>query len=317
MPVQLSGTSNADGYKDAAFLKDVFGLTESSELLCPFRLSKRELQLRLTNEVADFTRKLKQVYRKISRGKDIVIMDGLGNLGSDKVSTLACYTIAEALDSKVVIVLRYSASLNLSKIVQIGKKLGQRLLGIVISSMPKPQMEIVKQELTAKFHGAGINVLAVLPEIRSLLSVSVGELAESLNGQILSAADGADEIIENIMLGAMTLNSGIEYFARKVNKAAIIRGERPDMQLAALETPTKCLIITNNVKPLPAVVSQAEKKHIPIVLVKQDTAATIASIEKVLAKASFRSPRKLKMFGDVLDCYFDFKALYSELGLKA
>jgi hypothetical protein len=51
--------------------------------------------------------------------------------------------------------------------------------------------------------------------------------------------------------------------------------------------------------------------------VKQDASAAIAGIEEALAKASFRSPRKLEMFGDVLDCYFDFKTFYSGLGLKA
>ena len=244
-------------------------------------------------------------------------MEGLGSLGLDKVSNLACYTIAETLEAKVIIVLRYSSALNLSKIVQIGKKLGQRLLGVVVNFIPKPKMEMVQRELTASFHGAGIKVLGVLPEVRSLLGVSVGELTEILGGEILTSPDSTDEIVENIMLGAMTLDSGVEYFARKANKAAVIRGERPDMQLAALETSTKCLIITNSVKPLPAVVSQAEEKHVPIILVKQDTTAVIAGIEEALAEASFRSSRKLETFGDVLDCHFDFKALYSELGLKA
>ena len=317
VPVQLSETSNTDGYKDAVFIKEAFGLTESSELLCPIRLSQRELWLSLTDELADFTQRLKQAYRKISRGKDIVIMEGLGNLGVDKVSTLACYTIAEAFEAKVIIVLRYSSALDLSTVAQISKKLGQRLLGVVISFMPKSKMEMVQQELIDSFHGAGIKVLGVFPEVRSLLGVSVGELAEVLGGEILSSTESAEEIVENIMLGAMTPDSGVEYFGRKTNKAAVIRGERPDMQLAALQTSTRCLIITNSAKPLPAVVSQAEEKQVPIILVKQNTTAAITGIEKALAEASFRSSQKLEIFGDVLDCHFNFEALYSELDLKA
>jgi len=317
VPVQLSGTSNAGGYEDAAFIREAFGLTESSEQLCPIRLSQRELWQSLTDEAADFTQKLKQVYRKISRGKDIVIMEGLGNLDVDKVAALACYTIAEALEARVIIVLRYSSALDVSKILQICKKLGQRLLGVIINFVPKPKIEAVKQGLTALFNEAGIKVFGILPEVRSLLGVSIGELAKILDGEVLTSPEAIDDIVENIMLGAMTLDSGVEYFARKTDKAAVIRGERPDMQLAALETSTTCLIITNNVKPLPAVVSQAEEKHVPIILVKQDTTATIAGIEEALTRASFRSPRKLNMFGEVLDCYFDFKALNSELGLKA
>ncbi|MFC2049662.1 DRTGG domain-containing protein [Chloroflexota bacterium] len=316
MPVQLFEASNTDGYDDAAFIKEIFDLAESSEQLCPIRLSQRELWQNLTDDVEDFTRKLKQVYRKISQGKDVVIMEGPGNLYVDKVSALACYTLAEALEARVIIVVRYSSALNLPKIVQICKKLEQHLLGIVINFVPETKMEMVQQELIAQFHGAGIKVLGVLPEVRSLLGASVSELAEILGGEILTSPETNDNIVENIMLGAMTVDSGVGYFARKTNKAAVIRGERPDMQLAALETSTNCLIITNNVRPSPAVVSQAEEKHVPIILVKQDTTAAITGIEEALTKASFRSPRKLKMFGDVLDLYFDFKALYSELGLK-
>jgi BioD-like phosphotransacetylase family protein len=89
------------------------------------------------------------------------------------------------------------------------------------------------------------------------------------------------------------------------------------MQLAALETPTRCLIVTNNVKPLPVVIVQAQEKQVPIILVKQDISGAMAAIEEALTKASFRSRRKLEMFGKVLDSCFDFQALYSELGLEA
>jgi BioD-like phosphotransacetylase family protein len=317
VPVQLSGSSNDDGYKDAAFIREAFGLAESSEQLCPIRLSKRELWQGLTGEVADFKQQLKQVYRNVSRGKDIVLMEGLGNLDVDKVAALACYTISDALGARVIILLHYSSTLDVSKILQVCKRLGQLLLGVIINFVPKPKIEAVKQELTALFSEAGIKVLGVLPEVRSLLGVSIGELAKILDGEVLTCPEDIDDIVENIMLGAMTIDSGVEYFARKTDKAAVIRGERPDMQLAALETSTKCLIVTNNIKPLPAVVSQAEEKHVPIILVKQDTNATIAGIEGVLAKASFRSPQKLNMFGEVLNRYFDFEALNSGLGLKA
>jgi BioD-like phosphotransacetylase family protein len=317
VPVQLSETSNDDGYKDAAFIREAFGLAESSEQLCPIRLSKRELWQGLTGEVADFKQQLKQVYRKVSRGKDIVIMEGLGNLDVDKVAALACYTISDALGARVIILLHYSSTLDVSKILQVCKRLGQLLLGVIVNFVPKPKIEAVKQELTALFSEAGIRVLGVLPEVRSLLGVSIGELAKILDGEVLTCPEDIDDIVENIMLGAMTIDSGVEYFARKTDKAAVIRGERPDMQLAALETSTRCLVITNNIKPLPAVVSQAEEKHVPIILVKQDTNATVAGIEGVLTKASFRSPQKLDMFGEVLNRYFDFEALNSGLGLKA
>jgi hypothetical protein len=317
MPVQFSETSDADGYKDADFIKEALELAESTEQLCHIRLSRRELWQGLTDEVADFTQRLKQAYRKISRGKDAIVMEGLSNLGADKVSTLACYTIADALDARVIIMLRYFSALDSSKIVQVGKKLEQRLLGVVINFVPESRMEAVRQDLADSFQNAGIKVLGILPEVRSLLGVTVEELAEILGGEILCSPEGAGEIVENIMLGAMTPDSGMDYFSRKAKKAVVIRGERADMQLAVLQTSTKCLILTNNVKPLSTVISQAAEKHVPIVVVKQDTFTTIAGIEEALAKANFRNLEKLQKFEDLLERYFDFKALYLELGLKA
>ena len=316
IPVQLLETSGTNGNEDADFIKRTFDLTESGEQLYPVRLSQIELWRSLTTEVADFTSKLKQVYRTISRNRDIVIMEGLGNLGVDKVSDLACYTIAEALEASVIIALRYTPNLDVSKIAHIGEKLGQPL-GVVINLVPKSKIEEVRLELSPLFDEAGVKIFGILPEVRSLLGVSVGELAGILDGEILTSPESADEMVENVMVGAMTLDSGAMYFNRKENKAVVVRGDRADMQLAALETSTKCLILTSNLKPLPAVVSQAQDKHVPIIMVKQDNSAAIAGIEEALIKTSFRDPRKLETFGDVLDRYFDFEAIYSELGLKA
>ena len=316
IPAQLLETSGTNGNEDADFIKRTFDLTESGEQLYPVRLSQIELWRSLTTEVADFTSKLKQVYRNISRNRDIVIMEGLGNLGVDKVSDLACYTIAEALEASVIIALRYTPNLDVSKIAHIGEKLGQPL-GVVINLVPKSKIEEVRLELSPLFDEAGVKIFGILPEVRSLLGVSVGELAGILDGEILTSTESADEMVESVMVGAMTLDSGAMYFNRKENKAVVVRGDRADMQLAALETSTKCLILTSNLKPLPAVVSQAQDKHVPIIMVKQDNSAAIAGIEEALIKTSFRDPRKLETFGDVLDRYFDFEAIYSELGLKA
>lgn len=317
IPVQLSEISDADGYKDVDFIKEALKLTESAEQLRHITLSRQELWRDLTDKVTDFTQRLKQAYHKVSRGKDLVIVEGLSNVDVDKVSTLACYTIADALDASVIILLRYSSALDPSKILQMGKKLGQRLLGVIINFVPEASMEVVRREMAASLEKAGIKVLGLLPEERKLLGITVGELVEILGGKILTSPESTGEIVENVMLGAMTPDSGTDYFSRKSNKAVVIRGDRADMQLAALQTLTKCIILTNDIRPLTTVISQAEEKHVPVIVVKQDTYTTIAGIEEALATASFRNLEKLKEFEELLVRYFDFKALYLKLNLKA
>ena len=64
------------------------------------------------------------------------------------------------------------------------------------------------------------------------------------------------------MLGAMVVDSGLDYFGRKSNKAAIIQQDRPDMQLAALETPTSCLVLSGSSQPpIYSVLQKAESQR--------------------------------------------------------
>lgn len=316
IPVEISATSSTNGNEEVAFIKEALNLVESGDQLSPVRLSQSELWRNLTTDVADLTDKLKQVYRNMSRDRDVVIMEGLGDFGVDKVSTLACYTIAEALEAKVIFALHYSSTLDVSKIANIREKLGQPL-GVVINFVPKSKIEEVRLELSPLFDDAGVKIFGILPEVRGLLGVTVGELARMLGGEILTSPDSTDAIVANVMIGAMTPDSGVSYFDRKENKAVVVRGDRADVQLAALETSTTCLVLTNNLRPLPAVVSAAQDKHVPIIVVKKDTPAAIAGVEEALIKADFHNPRKLDTFVNILDRYFDFGALYSELGLKA
>jgi len=315
MPVHITEAAETNGCRDSIFIKEVLKLTESDELLCPIRLSQQELRRNLTEDQSNFSRNLKEAYGKVSPGKDVVIMEGMGDLETDEVSTLASHTVAEALEAKVVVIVDYSPKLDVANIAQIGSKIGN-LVGVVINFVPVSKIDRVKRELTGALGKAGVKVLGVCPEVRSLLGVTVEELAKTLSGEILTAAGKCKEIIENVMLGAMTVDSGITYYNRKENKAVVVRGERADMQLAALQTPTNCLIVTNGVKPLPVVVVQAEEKQVPIILVKQDTNTAVAGIEKALAESSFRSRQKLETFKKVLEGCFDFGALYSGLGLK-
>lgn len=315
-PVHITEADNTNGCADAIFIKGILKLAEPEESLCPIQLSQNELWRNLTEDSANFSQNLRQAYSKVSRGKDVVIMEGLGNLDVDKVSTLACYTISDALEARVIILLNYSPNFDVSQIVRIGKKVGH-LMGVIVNFVPASKIEKVRRQLTDAFNKTGIRVLAVCPEVRSLLGVTVSELAQRLEGEILTSPGKAHEIVENVMLGAMTVDSGITYYNRKENKAVLVRGERADMQLAALQTPTKCLIITNNVKPLPFVIVQAEEKQVPIIIVKQDTPTIIADIEKALTESRFRSREKLVTFNKILESCLDFEALYSELGLKA
>jgi hypothetical protein len=155
-----------------------------------------------------------------------------------------------------------------------------------------------------------------LPEERFLLSMSVGELAEVLDGRILCAPEKANELVEHLMIGAMSVDSALAYFRRKPNKAVITGGDRADIQLAALQTSTKCLILTGNLHPNSIILAQAEERGVPLILASQDTLTAVEVIGRYFGKIRFHQKEKIERFQRLLEKCFDFEGLYKALGLK-
>jgi BioD-like phosphotransacetylase family protein len=114
----------------------------------------------------------------------------------------------------------------------------------------------------------------------------------------------------------MIVDPGPDYFGRRANKAAILRSDRPDMQLAALETSNRCLILSGGVKPTYSVSTHAGKKGIPLILTRNDTNSIINTIELALGKPRFNQERKLPRLLEIMEEHFDFKAVETGLGLK-
>ncbi len=290
-PIMAKDIKGVDS--DAAFMKHIFALKEPVKSLCP-----------VISDESNLISRIKEAYDRVSSGKDVVMVEGRGEL-----------SIIEALDARVIIVEGYSGELSKEKINSY-KDFGEYLLGVVLNKVPKSQAERVYGEMTTQFGEAGISILGVLPEERSLFTLTIGELAEHIEGEILNSTEKSAELAENFMLGAMVVDPGPEYFGRKANKVVIVRGERPDMQLAALETSTRCLVLSGNTSPIPDVLHRAEDKKIPIILAKGDTTALVTSIEDALGKTRFHQEKKLPKLTEIMEQHFNFQAVYRELGLS-
>lgn len=116
-------------------------------------------------------------------------------------------------------------------------------------------------------------------------AITVGELAASVGGKVINQQVKTDGVVENYMLGALTPDSGLDYFNRKQKKAAIIRQEREDMQLAALETSTACLVLSGEDKaPAYRVLQKANSRGVPIITTTASVNDIVTRIDNKLAK---------------------------------
>ncbi|MBM4082116.1 MAG: hypothetical protein FJ278_20590, partial [Planctomycetes bacterium] len=115
--------------------------------------------------------------------------------------------------------------------------------------------------------------------------------------------------------GAMNVDAALKHFHMVPNKAVITGGDRADIQLAALETSTKCLILTGDLYPNDIIIGRAEQAGVPIIVVRTDTAATLDICENLTGHISLHSG-KIQRVADVVERELDFPLLYKKAGLK-
>ena len=303
----------ADSDKDAEFLKRSLKLQEPVEVLSSLHLSRQDIVAEIKS--GSLSSNVKKAFDGAAAGKDIVLLEGLGGLDTDADLTETPYQIAEAIDARVLMIVSHTWDLAIDKIAASAKKFGERLLGAVINQVPESKMEQIKSQMSAKLGKHEIKLLGALPENRMLLGVTVSEIAENLQAAVLCCQEATEELVGNVMIGALNVGSGADYFNRKTDKVVIARGGRPDIQLAALATPTKALILSEDVGPIAQVMSWAEDQEVPILQSKQDTLPTVAAVEETIIQARFRQEKKVDVINEILKQHFDFNTLYKGLGI--
>ena len=96
----------------------------------------------------------------------------------------------------------------------------------------------------------------------------------------------------------------------------ITGGDRSDIQLAALETSTKCLILTGDLNPSPFVLNRADELGVPVLLVNMDTLGATEVVESYLGRSRFQQPEKVQRFTALLSENLNFPVLYDRLGIQ-
>jgi BioD-like phosphotransacetylase family protein len=85
---------------------------------------------------------------------------------------------------------------------------------------------------------------------------------------------------------------------KRENKLIITSGDRSDIIVAALESDTACILLSNNIVPSPAIISKASELNVPLLLVPDDTyqvTRQIDSMDIVVAKNETDKINMLKL----------------------
>ena len=242
----------------------------------------------------------------LAEGSDVVIVEVSSVLPDGDSASLV-----EALDARVVGVVAYRPDLQGADVAGAAGTYGERLAGVVINGRTRYKGHDTETRLVPSAEEAGVRVLGVAPEDRTMLGVTVAEIASYLDGRNITEVDGMDRLVEHFQVGGLGLDRGTDYFDILDRKAVVIRGDRPDVQMAALKTPMACLMLTMGIEPIEYVYYEAEEQDVPIILVKQDTIPAMESLHGIHERARFDHPDKLARFTQLMREHVDVADLVS------
>jgi len=239
----------------------------------------------------------------------LVLVEGTNALSSGDGRRLA-----EALDAKVLAVIRHRHGMGATALGPWPAMHGDRLLGFLFNERGRYLDTEVKTSLLPSLVSAKLTSFGVIPEDRALLAVTVGQIADHLGGRFITDENNLDGLVEYFMVGGWTMDEGRLYFETRQNKAVIMRGDRPDIQMSALSTPTAVMVCTQGLEPIEYVKYEAQEQGAAVMVVPTGTVATMEALDTLQAKATFDHPAKLRRFRELLERHVDVKGLLAALG---
>ncbi|NET59484.1 MAG: phosphotransacetylase family protein [Symploca sp. SIO2E6] len=301
--------------EDVQFMAQVLNLSPNKVLPSLLSLEVDTIQQRLQGDkLTNYHHSLEQHLQQLSG--ELILLEGPGTLSEGSLFDLSLLEIAQIAQASILLVARFHSVLLVDTLLAAKQHLGDCLLGVLINDIPPEQLSMAQTTMGPFLEQQGIAVLGMLPSNELLRSVSVRELVNQLQAEILCCPERLDLMVESLTIGAMNVNSALEYLRKGINMAVVTGGDRTDIQMAALETSTQCLILTGHSPPQPFILNRAEEVEIPILSVDLDTLTTVEIIDDTFGQVRLHEPIKVQCIQQLMAKHFDLERLTSKLGLK-
>jgi len=197
--------------------------------------------------------------------------------------------LAESLPARALVVAAYAHPLP-ADLPSFCQALPDSCAGIVITRVPRRRLEATR----AAAQDVGARLVALIPEDRTLAAPSLGAIAEALEVEPTFPHSTREDVIDRPIISSISTDPAQGYFARHAPNAVIVRGDKPDQQLGALNAGVPCLIVTGGLPVVSYVKERAEEEEIPILGTPHDTVAAVQRLEALYAATPFAGRAKVE-----------------------
>jgi len=126
-------------------------------------------------------------------------------------------------------------------------------------------------------------VIGIVPFEQELTYLSVGYIAEGLFAKVITGEPYMNRSVKTLVIGAMSQSAALgSPLLKRQDMLVITSGDRSEIILLALENNASGVLLTNDIVPPTTIISMAEEKKVPLLLVPFDTYETARQVDGMM-----------------------------------
>lgn len=302
---------------DAWMINQELGLGQGPAQTCPVVRTQDMLSRTMRGQAGDLLPQVEAACAQLAQNADLLMLAGSGTMSTGAMAGLSGHAVVRRLGAKVILVDRYDNQYFLDNLLCTRDRLGEALAGVIINSVDPEMNDALEEQVVPFLASKGLPTLGRLPKDDLLGAVSVQNLVEMLGAKVLTSAGKIDHLVTRFFIGAMQVSHAHKFFGSVRDFGCIVGGDRPDIQLEALESGAACLILTGNLYPSEIILTRAEEHGVPVLTVRDDTYSVARRLEALRQASSVAAPAKIARGLELVESSLDFPAIYAALGIKA
>ncbi len=221
------------------------------------------------NEV--LVRKIQKAFDRVAWEKDFVLCEGSGHAG----------------------------------VGSLFEREGVEIIGVILNKVLGSKIDFITDFARRGLKRKGLDLLGVIPHRQMLSSPTIDLIRDEMKAEMLNDADGLNNLVENVAVGAMGAHNALSFF--KPGVLLITPGDREDIILAActsLEGETTemmaGIMLTGNLRPSSNVLKVIRAMPIPVMLAGEDSYTVASKVHDLTVKTRPGDIHKITLIRDLI-----------------
>ncbi|MDD4939206.1 MAG: AAA family ATPase [Candidatus Omnitrophica bacterium] len=267
------------------------------------------------------TSQIKDSFRRVSKDKDLVIIEGTGHAGVGSVFDHSNARVARLLGSKVILISSGGIGRPIDEIVlnkALFEREGVKVLGVIINKVMPEKFAKVNRLVRKGLKRKGIDVLGVIPYNSSLSYPTIRQILEETDYTTLSPVkeENLDNRVEKVVIGAMQPKDAAKYIDD--HSLVITPGDREDiisltMELYSRGRKISGIVLTGDLLPSEDFAGQIQQFPIPVLLAKKDTYTAVSCIHDLTVKIRPTDKGKIETVKKLIRDYVDLDRIIKRM----